>query len=68
MSGAERAAYDELFALADTDKDGKVSATEAAFLRKSGLANDVLGQVKKKKIEKKKKKKKKKKFVCFSCL
>jgi hypothetical protein len=35
-----------LYALADTDRDGRISGREAvAFLQKSGLGNDVLGQV-----------------------
>jgi hypothetical protein len=35
-----------LYALADTDRDGRISGQEAvAFLQKSGLSNDVLGQV-----------------------
>jgi Ca2+-binding EF-hand superfamily protein len=45
LSATERAAYDELFALADADNDGQVSVAEVAFLRKSGLDNTQLSQV-----------------------
>jgi hypothetical protein len=45
LSATERAAYDELFALADADVDGQVSVAEVAFLRKSGLDNTQLSQV-----------------------
>lgn len=35
-----------LYALADADRDGKISGAEAVrFLQKSGLSNEVLGQV-----------------------
>lgn len=45
LSEAERAAYEELFQLADVDNDGRISVAEVAFLRKSKLTNEQLGQV-----------------------
>jgi hypothetical protein len=55
LSASERAAYDELFALADVDGDGQVSVAEVAFLAKS-VASTIHNCHK---CEKKKKKKKK---------
>jgi hypothetical protein len=38
-------AYEELFSLADVDRDGSISVQEVGFLRKSGLSNEQLGTV-----------------------
>jgi Ca2+-binding EF-hand superfamily protein len=45
LNAQEQAAYEQLFVLADADKDGSISASEVSFLFKSGLSKEVLGQV-----------------------
>jgi hypothetical protein len=62
LSPAERAAYDELFALADGDGDGVVSVAEVAFLKKSNLDNTALSRVRENKKKGKTKKNEKKTF------
>ena len=45
LNATEQNAYEQLFALADVDKDGKISAQEVSFLFKSWLPKESLGQI-----------------------
>jgi hypothetical protein len=41
----ERSYFNDLFPLADADKDGKIGASDAAFFRKASLPDIILGKV-----------------------
>ena len=47
FTSQEKVYYKDLFGIADADKDGKIGSGDAAFFRKSGVSNQMLGTVSK---------------------
>eukprot|EP00741_Cyanophora_paradoxa_P003371 tig00000692_g3276.t1 len=45
LTEQERKFYEQLFQMADQDRDGRINGAEAQFLMKSGISRDVLKQV-----------------------
>lgn len=45
ITAAQRVYYDQLFKIADADGDGLIGLGDSAFFKKSGLPNNILGEV-----------------------